>query len=99
MSASYDVRPWERPLRRVTWRAVIQVGLLVLATIAVLRFVGNIEFDDVRDDLADADWAWVLLAFVVAQLPRLTQALSAKARSSQTFGTARSTCCSSRRRT
>jgi glycosyltransferase 2 family protein len=78
MSAPDDVRAWERPLRRVTWRAVIQIGLLVLATIAILRFVGNIEFDDVRDDLADADWAWVLLAFVVAQVPRLTQALSAK---------------------
>jgi glycosyltransferase 2 family protein len=78
MSASDAVRPWERPLRRVTWRAGIQIGLLVLATIAVLRFVGNIDFDEVRDDLAHANWAWVLLAFVVAQLPRLTQALSAK---------------------
>ena len=78
MSTSDDVRAWERPLRRVTWRVVIQLGLLVLATIAVLRFVGNIEFDEVGDDLADANWAWVLLAFVVAQLPRLTQALSAK---------------------
>jgi hypothetical protein len=44
----------------------------------VLRFVGNVDFDEVRGDLADANWAWVLVAFVVAQLPRLTQALSAK---------------------
>lgn len=56
---------------------MLQLGLLVLGTIAVLRFVGNVDFDEVSDDLADADWAWVLLAFVVAQLPRVTQALSA----------------------
>ena len=57
---------------------MIQLGLLVLGTIAVLRFVGNIDFDEVRDDLADASWAWVVLASIAAQLPRLTQALSAK---------------------
>ena len=78
MSVSHDVPAWERPLRRVTWRTLIQLGILALGTIAVLRFVGNIDFDEVRDDLADADWAWALLAFVAAQLPRLTQALTAK---------------------
>ena len=65
------------PLRRVTWRTLIQLGLLVLATIAVLKFVGNIDLDEVRDDLADANWTWVVLAFVAAQLPRLTQTASA----------------------
>jgi uncharacterized membrane protein YbhN (UPF0104 family) len=78
MSAPDDVRAREQPLLRITWRRVIQLCLLVLGTIAVLRFVGNIDFDEVADDLADADWAWVVLAFVAAQLPRLTQALSAK---------------------
>lgn len=67
-------QPALQPLRRVTWRTLIELGLLVLATIAVLRFVGNIDFDEVRDDLAEANWAWVVLAFAAAQLPRLTQA-------------------------
>jgi uncharacterized membrane protein YbhN (UPF0104 family) len=71
-------QPALKPLPRVTWRRVIQAGLLVLGTIAVLRFVGNVDFEEVGDDLADANWTWVVLAFVAAQLPRLTQALSAK---------------------
>ena len=64
------------PLRRVTRGTVLQVALLTLAAIAVLRFVGNVDFDAVRDDLGDADWTWVSLAFVAAQLPRITQALA-----------------------
>jgi hypothetical protein len=51
-------------------------GLLTLAAIAVLRFVGNVDCDAVRDDLADADWSWVALAFVAAQVPRVTHALA-----------------------
>jgi uncharacterized membrane protein YbhN (UPF0104 family) len=77
MSASGDVRALAQPLRRLTWRRAIQLGLLVLGTFAILRFVGNIDFDEVRDDLADAQWSWIAVAFVAAQLPRLTQALSA----------------------
>jgi hypothetical protein len=49
---------------------------ITLAAIAVLRFVGNVDCDAVRDDLADADWSWVALAFVAAQVPRVTHALA-----------------------
>ena len=57
---------------------MIQVGVLVLATIAVLRFVGKIDFRAVGHDVADANWAWVALALLVAQLPRVTQAIGAR---------------------
>jgi hypothetical protein len=52
------------PLRRGHLGHRNPAGLLTLAAIAVLRFVGNVDFDAVRDDLADADWSWVALAFV-----------------------------------
>jgi len=70
-------QPALAPLRRVTWGTALQTALLTLAAIAVLRFVAKVDFGEVRDDLADAHWGWVVLAFVVAQLPRLTQALGA----------------------
>jgi glycosyltransferase 2 family protein len=63
-------------LRRVTWWTAIQVTLLVLAVAAVLTGASNVDWSDLRTDLADASWSWIALGFVVAQLPRLTQAMS-----------------------
>ncbi len=61
-------------LRRLTWWTVIQVTLLVLAAAAVLSAASNVDWSQLRTDLADAAWGWVALGFVFAQLPRLTQA-------------------------
>jgi len=63
-------------LRRLTWWTVIQLSLLVLAAAAVLSAASNVDWAELRSDLADATWAWIALGFVVAQLPRLTQAAS-----------------------
>jgi uncharacterized membrane protein YbhN (UPF0104 family) len=63
-------------LRRVTWGTLIQLGLLVFAGAAVLSFVGGVDLGELRDDLSDASWTWVIVAGLVAQLPRVTQAIS-----------------------
>jgi len=61
-------------LRRVTWGSLIQAALLLLAALAVLSFATGIDYGQLRESLRDASWGWMLLGFVVAQLPRLTQA-------------------------
>jgi glycosyltransferase 2 family protein len=63
-------------LRRVSWRTVIQIGLLALATYAILSAAGGVDWAEFTATLRDAAVGWVVVAFVVAQLPRLTQSLS-----------------------
>ena len=63
-------------LRRVTWSSAIQLALLLFAAWAVLSFATGIDYDQFRSGLADAIWGWIVVGFVVAQLPRLTQAVS-----------------------
>jgi uncharacterized membrane protein YbhN (UPF0104 family) len=63
-------------LRRVTWWSFIQVVLLVLAASAIISYFSGIDWDELSSDLKDASWGWIAFGFVVAQLPRLTQAVS-----------------------
>jgi uncharacterized membrane protein YbhN (UPF0104 family) len=63
-------------LRRVTWGTVLQLGLLLLAAAAVFKFVGGVDFTELAKDLRTASWGWIIAGAIVAQLPRLTQAVS-----------------------
>jgi uncharacterized membrane protein YbhN (UPF0104 family) len=63
-------------MSRVTWGTLIQVALLMFAGAAVLSFVGGVDFADLADDLRGASWGWIIAAAIVAQLPRVTQAIS-----------------------
>jgi uncharacterized membrane protein YbhN (UPF0104 family) len=63
-------------VRRVTWGTIIQIALLALAAWAVFSFATGIDWDEVASGLAEASWGWIVLGFVVAQLPRLTQAVA-----------------------
>jgi len=63
-------------LRRVTWWTLVQIGLLALAVWTVLAAIGDLDYGQLRASLDDASWWWVAVGFVVAQLPRLTQATS-----------------------
>src|SRR5262245_32070545 len=63
-------------LQRVTWRSVLQVVLmLVAAWILVSKFAG-LDLAALGDQLEDASWSLVVVAFVAAQTPRLAQACS-----------------------
>lgn len=63
-------------LRRVTWGTLLQVALLALAVSAVVGGLSGLDYGDLADAVQDASWAWVAAAFLLAQTPRFTQALS-----------------------
>ena len=62
-------------LRRVSLRTFIQVALLVFATSVVISAAADVDWNELRASLEDAAWGWIALGFVVAQLPRFTQAV------------------------
>jgi len=63
-------------LRRVSVRALVQVALFGFAAYTIADAAGDVNWRDVGSTIGDATWGWVAFAFLVAQLPRLTQALS-----------------------
>jgi uncharacterized membrane protein YbhN (UPF0104 family) len=62
-------------LRRISLWSFVQVVLLVLAAYAIITYFGGINWTQVKNDLKDASWAWLVLGFILAQTPRLTQAV------------------------
>lgn len=63
-------------LRRVTWGTALQVALLVLAVSAIIGGLSGLDYGDLADAVQSASWGWIAAGFVIAQTPRLTQALS-----------------------
>lgn len=63
-------------LRRVAWGTLVQVALLALAVSAVIGYLSGLDYGDLADAVRDASWGWIAAGFVIAQTPRLTQALS-----------------------
>ena len=63
-------------LRRVTWWTLVQVALLALAVSTIVGGLSGLDYDELLTQVADASWGWVAVGFVIAQLPRLTQAVS-----------------------
>ncbi len=63
-------------LRRMTWWTIIQVALLVLAAAAVYSGFSDVDWSLVRKDLQSAEWGWIVAGFILAQVPRLTQAVA-----------------------
>src|SRR5262249_8680790 len=63
-------------LRRGSVRALVQIGLLAFACYTILDAAAGVNWGDVLSTVRDASWGWIAVALVVAQLPRLTQAVS-----------------------
>jgi uncharacterized protein (TIRG00374 family) len=68
--------PKPAQLRRITWRSILMVALTVVAAYALIGMLSGIDFAAVWEELQDADWGWVAVAFVVAQGPIVTDAIS-----------------------
>jgi glycosyltransferase 2 family protein len=64
-------------LRRVTWGTALQIGLLMLGGGAIIKFVSGVQIADFEDALSGASWGWIAAGLVVAQLPRVSQAVEA----------------------
>lgn len=63
-------------LKRTSWRSVLQVVILLLAVSFLIRQITGLDLEEIGDELRDATWWLAAVALVVAQAPRLAQALS-----------------------
>ena len=63
-------------LKRMTWWTIIQVALLFLAASAIYAGFSEIDWSQVWTDLQGASWGWIVAGFILAQVPRLTQAVA-----------------------
>jgi uncharacterized membrane protein YbhN (UPF0104 family) len=76
-AAEVGVAPPElAKLRRVSVRALVQILLLGFASYTILDAAAGVDWGDVLGTIGDASWGWIVFALVVAQLPRVSQALS-----------------------
>ena len=63
-------------LRRVTWWAAVQLVLLAFVSYTIIDAASGVDWDEVRSSVAESAWGWIVAGMLVAQLPRLTQALT-----------------------
>jgi uncharacterized membrane protein YbhN (UPF0104 family) len=63
-------------LRRVSVRAFVQIALFGFAAYTILDYAGGVDWNEVGSEISNASWTWIAFGFFVAQLPRVTQALS-----------------------
>lgn len=76
-AAAIGIEPPEPvKLRRVSWRALVQIVLLALAAYAIASAATDVDWAELWSTVGDASWEWIVVAFIAAQLPRLTQAVS-----------------------
>ena len=68
--------PELQQLRRVSLRSALQVVLLVFAFIALAAGLTDIDFNELAEQVRNATWWLVIAAAIIAQLPRLTSAVS-----------------------
>ena len=73
-----DITPPElQKMRRVTTGALVQTGLLVLAFLVLVSGLGDLDLDQLAESIGDARWGYIAgLGVLVAQAPRVSQALS-----------------------
>jgi glycosyltransferase 2 family protein len=63
-------------MRRFTVGSVMRVAMPALAVVVLLSAVAGFDLEAFLDSLQDAAWWLVAIGFVVAQLPRIAQAVS-----------------------
>ena len=63
-------------LRRISLGSVVRVVLPAVAVVALISGLAGLDLAELVDRIADATWWLVVLGVLLAQLPRLTQAIS-----------------------
>ena len=65
-------------LRRVTGGSLLNLALLVIAAYTLIAVFGDLDIEELADDLRDASWWWLAFAVLLAQIPRAPAAVSTK---------------------
>jgi uncharacterized membrane protein YbhN (UPF0104 family) len=69
-----DLEPPDlEPLQRVSWKNVAMAVLTFIAFTSLISSLTEIGFDTIGDQLADASVAWLVVAFVLAQLTNVAE--------------------------
>jgi glycosyltransferase 2 family protein len=63
-------------MRRFTFGSVMRVALPALAIVMLLSAFAGFDLEEFANSLQDAAWWLVVIGFVIAQLPRVAQAVS-----------------------
>ncbi|MDF2731554.1 MAG: hypothetical protein K0S92_179 [Desertimonas sp.] len=63
-------------LQRVTLGSILRVGLPALAVFVLITTFAGMDLGELVDQVRNATWWLIVLAFLVTQVPRLTQAVS-----------------------
>ena len=63
-------------LTRVSWKHVLLVGVSAFAAYALISQLAEIGFDTIANQLADAEWSWIVIAFIFAQLTNVGEYIS-----------------------
>ena len=63
-------------MRRITARTILMFGLTLLAGYALIGMLAGIDYAAVWEELQDADWAWILVGFILAELTLFADASS-----------------------
>lgn len=74
--AAGEEAPELAKLQRMTWGGLLRAGLLVLAASVIVPFIAGLDIEALREAFSTATIPLIILAFVVAQTPRLAQAIS-----------------------
>ncbi len=69
--------PELEPIRRVTISSVLKAALPILAFFAIASIVAGLDFEALGEALTGVTWGFLLVGLVVAQIPRVGQAISA----------------------
>jgi uncharacterized membrane protein YbhN (UPF0104 family) len=68
--------PKLQQLHRITIGSIFRIALPLFALYIIAAAIVNFDFSEVADELANAIWWIAAIGFVVAQLPRLAQAVA-----------------------
>jgi uncharacterized membrane protein YbhN (UPF0104 family)/tRNA A-37 threonylcarbamoyl transferase component Bud32 len=68
--------PKPAQLTRISWQSIFMFGLTLVAAYALIAMLGGIDFVAVWSELQDANWAWIVLALIVATSTLMTDAFA-----------------------
>ncbi len=63
-------------IRRVSRTAILMTLVIGIAAMFVVSTFSNLDWNEIRNAVDDANWWWLIFAFVMAQAPRLGGSLS-----------------------